>query len=548
MNHTPYLFRALLLCLILVGLSPLRGEGEAGRVVIVANPNFEGSVEIARHYAKQRGIPEANIIQLKASTKETITVREYVDTIHNPLLNALLDKGWLEGLKSGGRDAYGRELLSIGIHKMSYLVTVRGVPLRIANDPELLEAGLANVPKQFKINRASVDSELALLCVPQKLTMTAHLPNLLFQQKVPNPQNMMVALRVSRLDGPSTEAVKRLVDRSIEAETNGLKGRAYFDLGGPHAKGDEWLKAAANMAKAAHFDTDIDTKKSAMNHPVRLDAPAIYMGWYKTHALGPWREKRWTVPPGAIAYHLHSYSATTVRSKTKYWLGPLVNQGYCATFGTVYEPYLDLTVWPHLFLQRLLEGASFGEAIAYATPRHSWMNVAIGDPLYRPFKMSQAQQLETIGEGTWDSYAALREIRRLQSEGKQVAAMDYAKKQFMEQPSLALAYELGKIYQQAEMADRALNVLSMVRYIGQFSAEERYLAHQIADLIDQLGSSKDAFTIYQRLLSERDLPRQSRIRFLERGAKVAVSAGEYTLSSRWSLEATKLNTPEPVKK
>ena len=57
----------------------------------------------------------------------------------NPLLTALKAKGWVQGVRSQSPDFIGCFRMSIGLHRVSYLVTTYGVPLRIQNDPELLE-------------------------------------------------------------------------------------------------------------------------------------------------------------------------------------------------------------------------------------------------------------------------------------------------------------------------------------------------------------------------------------------------------------------------
>ena len=61
--------------------------------------------------------------------------------------------------------------------------------------------------------------------------------------------------------------------------------------------------------------------------------------------------------------------------------------GVTATLGTVFEPYLQFTHRPSLFLRALSRGKNFGDAVYYALPALSWQAVAIGDPLYRPFKV-----------------------------------------------------------------------------------------------------------------------------------------------------------------
>ena len=48
-------------------------------------------------------------------------------------------------------------------------------------------------------------------------------------------------LLVSRLDGPSTEIVKRMIDDSLATEKTGLAGTAYFDA--------RWAKPSGEKAK-----------------------------------------------------------------------------------------------------------------------------------------------------------------------------------------------------------------------------------------------------------------------------------------------------------
>ena len=57
----------------------------AQRVVILANASDPDSLRIARHYAEQRAVPEANIIALKLPLAETITWPEFVAAIWQPL-------------------------------------------------------------------------------------------------------------------------------------------------------------------------------------------------------------------------------------------------------------------------------------------------------------------------------------------------------------------------------------------------------------------------------------------------------------------------------
>lgn len=529
---------ALLAGFVLAGVSG--ADPAASNVVVVVNANDPDSLAIGRYYAERRGIPKGNIIELDAPTEETISLREYVERVHNPLLNKLLDKEWVRGVKAGDPEPDGRERLLAVVHRIRFLVTVRGIPLRFENDPALLEGAPETIPAALRHNRGSVDSELALLLGLPGMGMTAFVPNPWFEKEAISSGDAQRLIKISRLDGPRKEDVLRLIDRSLQAEAEGLMGRAYIDSGGLHAKGDTWFEAARDLAQAAFFDTDFEGTKRMMGFEDRLDAPAIYMGWYRNHAYGPWRQARWSVPPGAIGFHLHSFSATTVRSADDGWLGPLVRQGYCATFGNVYEPYLDYTHRPQVVLRQLLAGGYFGDAIMQANPVLSWQTVAIGDPLYRPFKRDLAAQIAEPSNSPYAGYSALRRMNQLVAGGDRAAALAEGRARFGESPSLALALELSKLFEAEEQPREALAVLQFIRYLNVFSLDEMALVQRIAERLTQLGDSELAIELFQRMLATRNLPKGLRQVLLERGAIVAGDVGRTELVSLWALEAQQL--------
>ena len=533
---------ALLLPSFAISLPAQSNAALAEEMVIVVNRNDPDSLFIGQHYARQRGIPESRIVHLSAPIKETISIAEYVNTVANPLLNALLENEWVKGVKAGSKDVYGRERLSVSIHSIPFVVLIKGVPLRITHDPLLIEESSANLPMQFRVNNGSVDGEIALLLAPPRTSMTALVPNPYFEKSSISSTDANRLLRVTRLDGPTKANVMNLIDRTLIAEEIGLMGRAYIDTGGPHAKGDEWIRAAGDIAEAAFFDIDYETSKRAMNHRDRLDAPAIYMGWYRPHAQAQWRSPRWPVPPGAIGFHLHSFSGTSVRS-TKTWLGAFIAQGYCATVGNVYEPYLEHTHRPQVFLAHLMSGGSFGEAVALSTPSLSWQSVAIGDPLYRPFKVSLAEQLKSSEGSTFTAYASIREINRMLVEEGNEPAIAYARSEFISQPSLALAYRLAQLYTSEARDREAVEVLKIIRFITSFSPDDFVLVQKIANFLYKRGEGEMAFNIYKKLLEERDLDKQLKIALFQGGARIADAQNEPVIASRWNIEASKLKSP-----
>jgi tetratricopeptide (TPR) repeat protein len=112
----------------------------------------------------------------------------------------------------------------------------------------------------------------------------------------------------------------------------------------------------------------------------------IYVGWYEFNVTGAFSRPTMEFMPGAFAYHLHSFSAQTIRDPNARWVGPLLARGATCTLGTTEEPYLEGTPDMAAFLGRFLFGGySFGEA-AYSSMKFlSWQTTVVGDPLYRPF-------------------------------------------------------------------------------------------------------------------------------------------------------------------
>ena len=207
-----------------------------------------------------------------------------------------------------------------------------------------------------------------------------------------NPTNGI--LLVARLDGPSADIAKGLVDKALAAERDGLWGRAYFDARGlpktdNYYLGDEWIQEGAEICRELGFETIVDDKPETFPASFPMSQIAIYCGWYDGNVSGPFALPKVEFMPGAFAYHLHSFSADTLRSADRNWCGPLLAKGATCTMGCVYEPYLSGTPNVAAFLARwMANGFTFGEAAWAAQPVLSWQTTVIGDPLYRPFGKS----------------------------------------------------------------------------------------------------------------------------------------------------------------
>ena len=93
-------------------------------------------------------------------------------------------------------------------------------------------------PKKYARNcgatKPAVDSELAWLpLVKMDFPLTGPFPNWVYgvtNAALLNPTNGI--LLVARLDGPTADIANGLVDKAMQAERDGLWGRAYFDARG----------------------------------------------------------------------------------------------------------------------------------------------------------------------------------------------------------------------------------------------------------------------------------------------------------------------------
>lgn len=503
------------------------------QVYVLVNSLSKESKEIADFYTTRRGIPKSNILALEMSLKEEISIEDYVRTIHNPLLKMLLERKLVQGVVDSRVDQWGRKKMSVASHDIAFLVTTHGVPLKFTDfsDEKTIEEKRTDAQSMEKL-QASVDSELSSILLNYYSSFSGPIDNKLSGNKDEAAWKQSRIIRTSRLDGPSVKTIKKRIEDSIYAEAYGLHGRAYFDLGGPYKLGDEWISKASELVKNAYYEIDLENTKELMGFANRLDAPAIYMGWYRQTAYGQWRDFSIRVPRGAIAYHLHSYSATTIRNKKKAWVGPLLEKGYATTFGYVYEPFLGLTVRPDLFIESLLAGNSLGEAYFLANPAISWQSILIGDPLYRPFLKSLSDQLETTQGGISKNYIYLNEYYKNKELLGEHEAVTIAKRRLFENPNLALMFTVGRDLIEKEAFDSAIHIMKPMTLVSDFHLEDLALVDAVAQLFLKAGKKQLALKLYQNMLFKNKLPKTLELKLLENGLSVAYLNGDYQFSSK----------------
>lgn len=431
--------RAVLLAIALVSAAfgPFRSSalGAGDEVLVVYNSRMPASGDVARHYARRRLVPESQVLGLPLPETANLVRSEYLRGLEEPIRRHLEAKGLAEwepdpGSPSGGRPAPGRPRWRVRRSAIRYLLLCHGVPWYIPQDPSV-RSDTKDVPAQMQRNDASVDQELALLARPGGHDPIGAAPNPVLgatNSARIHPTNGV--FMVTRLDGPTPEVSRGLVDKALEAESRGLWGHAYFDLRGltegPYLWGDQMITNAAVAAKRLGFEAFVDNQPATLGVGYPLSQVALYVGWYDSGVTGPFYRAAVEFLPGAFAYHLHSFSAANLRSASENWAGPLLARGATATMGCVAEPYLRFTPDIGVFLERWgYAGMTYGEAATASHPVLSWQTVVVGDPLYRPFGRPLAEDGRRLDEADdpATAYALVRHANQQLMAGRPAEAV-----------------------------------------------------------------------------------------------------------------------------
>jgi uncharacterized protein (TIGR03790 family) len=500
-------FPIILALTVAAGGGALLAEEPGDAVVVIYNAQMPESKGVADHYAARRHVPENQMIGLKLSTNETMTRGEYRDQLENPLLQFLdAEKLLVFEPDAGSANSGARKLKET---KIRYAVLCYGVPLRIAEDGSLKEPGEEKLPEALRRNGKAVDSELCLLPWTNSQRMLAGFtPNPFYgatNAAMLQPANGL--LLVARLDGPDAAIAGALVDKAREAESNGLWGRAYFDLqgltNGAFKKGDDWIGAAAMAAGNYGFETVVDDKPKTFSAGFPMSQIALYAGWYDPTVSGPFAQPKVEFMPGAFAYHLHSFSAWTLRSATNHWCGPFLAKGATATMGCVNEPYLDGTPNVGVFFTRWLAGFSFGEAAYASQAMLSWQTTVIGDPLYRPFGKDPRRLHEALiaRHSPLVEWSHLRIVNLSLVHGMFPGKLaQYLQEVDVTGRSAVLTEKLGDLYQMEGQSDLAIKSWQQALKLNPSPLQAVRLTLVLGDNLAASGKEEQALALYDAFL------------------------------------------------
>ncbi|MGZ5537650.1 MAG: TIGR03790 family protein [Chthoniobacterales bacterium] len=375
---------ALLIILLLINceLRVRAEESLAPMTIVVFNSNLPESAELAKFYAQKRGIAGDHLIGLACPRDEEITRDDYDRTIAEPLREIFRDRNWwtFHNAPDGRR--------TVASSSMRIVALMKGMPLKIhaAENYPGDKTGEGAIGTR---NEASVDSELATLAANRR-EISGVIMNPYFQSyRSIRDANESALLLVCRLDAPTAATVRHMITDAVETEKKGLWGRAYVD--GAHNTapgfevGDRWLAETVEQFHKVGVPVVYEDTPALFPNGFPMSDCALYYGWYASGATGPFTDSDFRFTPGAIAVHIHSFSASSLRDANAAWVAPLLTKGAAASLGNVYEPYLQLSTHLDVLNDRLLHGFTFAESAYMATQVLSWMSVMVGDPLYRPY-------------------------------------------------------------------------------------------------------------------------------------------------------------------
>jgi uncharacterized protein (TIGR03790 family) len=389
---------------------------EPHEILVLANKNAARSVGLAKYYMEKRGIPEECLLQLWVTDGEGCEREDYEKKIVAPIRRYLKERPPERKIKCT-LIMYGLPL-RIGPPKMSKAEKTEAedlerrqgalkeqmarIQVQEGEEGQKLKKELETINRRISMLRkagqgASLDSEIAL-ALREEYSLSGWIPNPFFagyrgRELQMRRENVML---VSRLDGPSDEIVRRVIDQSIETERTGLKGKAYFDARWPKPQGERKEKGVSYEFYDRSIHLAAEKVKKSTKMPVVINAEervfqpgecpdaALYCGWY---SLGRYVDAfEWR--PGAVGYHIASSECETLKQPgSQVWCKRMLEKGVAATMGPVNEPYVQAFPVPEMFFSFLLDGYwTLAECYALSQPFWSWQMVLLGDPLYRPFK------------------------------------------------------------------------------------------------------------------------------------------------------------------
>lgn len=365
-----------------LGFAPTHHQITPERVAFVYNTNDPDSLEVAQYYRDARQIPNANLIGLAITvptqgatgiTCETVTLDEadYLYQIENPLLAAL--------------ETLGADFGTDGTSPIWVIILGYGIPLSYNDGGETI----AIASRLHRLNKS----------------VSHKFPNHTYDRrgefKFFDGTDATELFITAVLDGPTKEAVMKLIDRSMDVTRQTfVTGDIIIDPYGRQltAADLQYQTDILDFIDEEVPDLGLDSQLTVdIDDPYQEPTVAFfshdsfYWGWFNpTYAQQLFRsqnERRVFLynadDRSACNIHYYSSSSPFDVNGSDFWCNIAINiePGYATCAGSVDDPDSDAFLRPIPFFQALHQGATVGEAFLFASQFVSWKTVLIGDPL-----------------------------------------------------------------------------------------------------------------------------------------------------------------------
>ena len=322
-------------------------------VLFVYNSNNADSLALATYYSAKRGVPAGQLLGVNCTSTEVLAnYAAFQVQVETPLLAALA------------------ALSGVYIIVLGY-----------------------DVPGGFYdgVDVVSSVSRISNILTPY-LSSDKNKANFFFQQKSETlfePGDESYAYLVSRIDGPTYEDAKSIIDKATEIlnqdEVNGnLYVDPYFGISNSNylVYQNNLIKFAATISPLLNMPLNMTNFKDPYTDVpfACLEDDSFYWGGLSDRATSTYFRN--TDTSRVFFYNADTISATSVRSASgTYWTIKSILSGYASSAGTMSPinpaQFLDATQ----FFTSFLYGGTLAEAFLYGLPYLNSPVTLIGDPL-----------------------------------------------------------------------------------------------------------------------------------------------------------------------
>jgi len=196
------------------------------------------------------------------------------------------------------------------------------------------------------------------------------------------------ALIVSRIDAPTYEAAKNMIDKAYEMKNQALaNGRFFFDPYSNFNSGQsQYITDLTDFYINTLFDLNMKVCSTTFISPYidvvfpYLKHDSFYWGWFTDRATESFFKS--TDTERIFFYNADLDSAFTVKNTVAGNFCPLaILNDYVSVAGAMSDPGEDGFLRPRPFFDALYRGATIGEAYLYSNPYYNWTMALFGDPL-----------------------------------------------------------------------------------------------------------------------------------------------------------------------